>query len=107
MADNRDQFALAACLDPQNAETVLLVVEGDALDQTRQQLAVGWFGLNFHDPPSPVGGVPLASTERSGNPVDSAALNIAHRSTRGGPLIDCTQQNTAMAAGDSAQDHEL
>jgi hypothetical protein len=27
MADNCDQFALAACLDPQNAETVLLVVE--------------------------------------------------------------------------------
>jgi len=50
---------------PQNAETVLLVVEGDALDETRQHLAVGWFGLNFHDPPSPVGGVPLASrTER-------------------------------------------
>src|SRR6516165_3183053 len=38
------------------------------------------------------GGVPLASTDRSGNPVDSAALNIAYRSTRGGPLIDCTQQ---------------
>jgi hypothetical protein len=35
---------------PQNAETVLLVVEGDALDETRQHLAVGWFGLNFHEP---------------------------------------------------------
>ena len=39
MADNRGQFALAAGLDAQNAETVLLVVEGDALDQTRQHLA--------------------------------------------------------------------
>src|SRR6266446_4999260 len=23
---------------------------GDALDETRQHLAVGWFGLNFHEP---------------------------------------------------------
>ena len=50
MADNRNQFALAACLNPQNAETVLLVVEGDALDQTSQHIAVGWFELNFHEP---------------------------------------------------------
>src|SRR5215470_13866282 len=92
MADNGDQFALAACLDPQNAETVLLVVEGDALDQTSQHLGVGWFGLNFHQRRHRWGGIPLASTERRRNPVDSAALNIAHRSTRGGSLIDCTQQ---------------
>ena len=33
---DRDQFAVAACLDPQNAEAVLVVVERDALDETRQ-----------------------------------------------------------------------
>ena len=31
-------FAVAACLDPQNAETVLLIVVGDALDESRQHL---------------------------------------------------------------------
>jgi hypothetical protein len=64
MPDHRDEISVAACLDPQNAETVLLVVEGDALDETRQHLAVGWFGLNFHEPRHRWG-CPLASTERA------------------------------------------
>jgi hypothetical protein len=49
MADNRDQFAVAACLDPQNAETIRRVVEGDSLNRTRQHFPIGWYGLGLHD----------------------------------------------------------
>ena len=38
MADHGDQVALAARLDPQHAEAVLGVVEGDPLDQAGQGL---------------------------------------------------------------------
>ena len=41
VADDRDQVAMAARLDPQHAEAALLVVEGDALDQTGEVLAFG------------------------------------------------------------------
>ena len=34
VADDGDQVAVSARLDPENAEAVLGVVEGDALDQT-------------------------------------------------------------------------
>jgi hypothetical protein len=40
VAENRDQVALPASFDPQDAEAVLVVVEGDALDKTGQNL--GW-----------------------------------------------------------------
>ena len=33
MADDRDQIAMAACLDPQNAETTVGIVKCDALDK--------------------------------------------------------------------------
>ena len=36
VTDDRDQFAVAARLDPKNAETVLLIVVRDALDEARQ-----------------------------------------------------------------------
>jgi len=36
VADDRDQIAMAAGLGPQNAETVLAIVEGDTLDKARQ-----------------------------------------------------------------------
>jgi len=49
MTDNRDQLTVAAGLDPQNAETILFVVERDALDQTRQHFPIGWYGLGLHD----------------------------------------------------------
>src|SRR6266516_6656152 len=49
MTDHRDQFPVTACLDPQNAETILAVVVGDALDQTRQHFPIGWYGLGLHD----------------------------------------------------------
>ena len=36
MADDRDQIAMTACLDPQNAEATVGIVKGDALDKARQ-----------------------------------------------------------------------
>ena len=36
MANDRDQVAMAARLDPQNAEAVLGVVVGDTLDEAGQ-----------------------------------------------------------------------
>jgi hypothetical protein len=41
MTDNRNEVTVAACLDPQNAETILFVVERDALDETRQHFPIG------------------------------------------------------------------
>ena len=40
VADDRDQIAMAARLDPQDAEAALLVVEGDALNQAGEVLAL-------------------------------------------------------------------
>ena len=48
MPDHRDEFAVAACLDPQNAETVLVIVVGDALDEARQHFLGRWFRLRLH-----------------------------------------------------------
>jgi hypothetical protein len=39
--DHCDQFAVAACLDSQNAEPVLFIVVGDALDEAGQNF-LGW-----------------------------------------------------------------
>ena len=56
MADDRDQVAMPPRLGPQDAESVLEIVEGDALDQTGQDLPVRglWMlaGAGFHDVPS-------------------------------------------------------
>ena len=41
MADDGDQIALAARLHPQHAEAAVLVVEGDALDEARQDFTIG------------------------------------------------------------------
>src|ERR1700737_1953878 len=49
MPDRRDEFAVAAGLDPQNAETVLLIVVRDALDESRQHFRGGWVWLRFHN----------------------------------------------------------
>jgi len=48
MADHRDKFAMAACLDPQNVETVLFIVVRDVLDEARQEFLGRWFRLGFH-----------------------------------------------------------
>ena len=37
--------SVAACLDPQNAETAFLIVERDALDEDRHYFPIGWYGL--------------------------------------------------------------
>lgn len=60
MADDRDQVALTARLHPQDTETAVLIVEGDALDQTGQVLPVGCGLRRFHPrlisrPPRPPG----------------------------------------------------
>jgi hypothetical protein len=40
---------MSACLDPQNAETNLLIMERDALDEARQHFPIGWHGLEVTD----------------------------------------------------------
>jgi len=65
----------------QNAKTILGVVVGYSLDEARQHLAVGWFGLDIHEPRCSVG--PVASKRGiPRNPVDSASLSIIRQSTR-------------------------
>jgi hypothetical protein len=49
MADDGDQIPLAACLHPQDTEPTVLVVEGDALDETGEVLAFEC-GLRHHHP---------------------------------------------------------
>src|SRR6266436_4681108 len=65
MTDNRDQFAGAACLDPQNAETILFVVERDALHETRQHFPIGGYGLGLHDVLPHLNEIRLSSRNRS------------------------------------------
>ena len=36
VADDRDQIAVATCLCPENAKTVLVIMKGDALYKARQ-----------------------------------------------------------------------
>ncbi len=45
---HRDQIAVAARLDAENAEAVVAIVVGDALDKARQHFMGRWFGLGFH-----------------------------------------------------------
>src|SRR6202048_5247333 len=48
VADDRDQIAMATGLCPQNAESVLAIMEGDTLDQARQYFLGRWFLLWPH-----------------------------------------------------------
>ena len=56
VADNRDQVAMPPRPGPEHTEAVLWIVEGDALDQPRQDLPVRGLlppaGGGFHDVPS-------------------------------------------------------
>ena len=45
---HRDQIAVAARLDAENAEAVVAIVVGDALDKARQHFVGRWFSLEFH-----------------------------------------------------------
>src|ERR1019366_7710741 len=48
VADDRDQIAMATGLCPQDAETVLAIMEGDTLDKARQYFLGRWFLLWPH-----------------------------------------------------------
>src|ERR1700726_2525451 len=48
VADDRDKIAVPACLCPENAETVLVIMEGDALYKARQHFLGRWFRLRLH-----------------------------------------------------------
>src|SRR5450631_683643 len=47
MPDHRDEFAVAARLDPQNAETIFSIVVRNALDKARQHFLGRWVRLRF------------------------------------------------------------
>jgi hypothetical protein len=51
MAHRRDKIAVAARLEPQDAEAVFRVVEGDPLDEARENFGIGVCVL----PPAPTG----------------------------------------------------
>ena len=48
MSHDGDEVAVAPCLDPNDTKAVLGVLIGDALDQSRQHLSIGWMGLRLH-----------------------------------------------------------
>jgi hypothetical protein len=39
---------MPSCLDPENAETVVVIVEGNALDETGENFLGRWFLLRLH-----------------------------------------------------------
>ena len=47
--DHRNEFSVAAGLDPQNAEAILFIMVGDTFDQSGQNLAIRWRGRNLHN----------------------------------------------------------
>jgi hypothetical protein len=47
MPDHRDEFAVTACFDPQNAETVLLIVVRDTLDEAPNTSKLDGSGCGF------------------------------------------------------------
>ena len=49
MADHSDEVAVAPRVDPDDTESVIGVLVGDALDQPCQHLSIGWIGLRLHD----------------------------------------------------------
>jgi hypothetical protein len=49
VANDRDEIAVASCLHPDDAETVLGVLVGDALNQSSKHLPIGWLWLRLHD----------------------------------------------------------
>jgi hypothetical protein len=49
VANDRDEIAVPPRLHPDNAEAVLGVLVGDALNQPSKHLPVGWLWLRLHD----------------------------------------------------------
>src|SRR5262249_54138324 len=60
IANHGHDVTMPARLGAQNAKTVLGVVVGHSLDEACQHLAVGWFGLDIHEPRCSVRRVALA-----------------------------------------------
>jgi hypothetical protein len=79
MANQGDQLAVASDLNPNDAKSILSVLVGDALDQSREHLAVGWFWLDLHEPVARLGVSHQQALYGDGNPVDSPSLNIVRR----------------------------
>src|SRR5262249_45635702 len=75
MPNHGHDVTMPARLSAHDAKTVLSVVVGYSLDEACQHLAVGWLGLDIHEPPCSVRRVALASAVPQ-NPVDSAGLSI-------------------------------
>jgi hypothetical protein len=50
MANHGHDVTMPARLGAQNAKAIFGVVVGNSLDEARQHLAVGWFGLDLHEP---------------------------------------------------------
>ena len=48
MADHGHQIAMATGLRHENAEAVLGIVEGDALDEARKHFLGRWLKIGFH-----------------------------------------------------------
>ena len=74
-----DQLAVASYPNPNDAKSILSVLVGDALDQSREHLAVGWFWLDLHEPVARLGVSHQQALYGDGNPVDSPSLNIVRR----------------------------
>jgi hypothetical protein len=48
MADDGDQFAVASCLDPDDAKAILVILVGDALHQPGKHLTIRWLRVGLH-----------------------------------------------------------
>ena len=82
VADHRHQVAMPPRLRPEHAESVLGIVEGDALDQPGQDLPVRglWMlaGAGFHDVPG-AGAVSSSFTGRAPSPAPARFRNLYGR----------------------------
>jgi hypothetical protein len=80
VADNGHQITVTARLGAQNAEAILTIVEGDALDKARSHFLGRWFGLRLHADPSVIW---RASPSRGQKPDRwSASVNLNFRYRR-------------------------
>jgi hypothetical protein len=49
VANDGDKIAVAACLDPNDAKSVVGILAGDALNQPGEHLPIRWLRLRVHD----------------------------------------------------------
>src|ERR1700733_15255488 len=47
MSDDRYQLAVTSCLDPKNAKTVVVIMEGNAFNETGENFLAWWFLLRL------------------------------------------------------------